>query len=434
MQRPRRAGHAVRRDRLGRRGTRSAASPLAEPLDAGRQRAVRRSASQVDRLGLGDRRGVPARGRGHRRRPHYRRAHPVRHGPHVPALGHGRGADRPGSRSSGRCRPARPGTPTGSPMGTVLHDQLTGRLAELLGRRGRDRRELAARRRHAGERVGARRRCHRRRHRGSAAAAPPDPTAAAVAGRGSSRRPRVSPCSRCRTPTPTSPRSCGPGCPTTWPPRRSLGHGRHRGTCSAVPATGTVRPLAWPAEGTADRAALTADRADRRRPRCCCRTPTPPPCASTSYTPSGIGPLSGTGLTAVVRRRDPVPAADHAGRAVGRAPCSASSGCSPSWRWSGSSSRRCPARWSWCPPRGWTPDPAYVHGLLQALGARAWVQVARLADLTRRGGSRPGPAAARPTRPGCATASSTPPQMGVGARRAPAARGAGRRAHRPRRA
>ena len=58
------------------------------------------------------------------------------------------------------------------------------------------------------------------------------------------------------------------------------------------------------------------------------------------------------------------------------------------------------------PARGWSPDPAYVHALLHAVGAAHWVKVSRLADLTATAES--GPSRQRPTtRPGCASASWT---------------------------
>ena len=133
------------------------------------------------------------------------------------------------------------------------------------------------------------------------------------------------------------------------------------------------------------------------------------PVRATSYTPSGIGPLAGTGLTAVtadapLSRMLSTPAAQAGGAVLGEQRLLAETAMIGLELPSVSRSVVV------VPPRGWTPDPQYVHGLLQMLGTtRRGCACRQLADLVPAASS--GPGRQRPTYPPrCATASSPPPR------------------------
>ena len=81
-------------------------------------------------------------------------------------------------------------------------------------------------------------------------------------------------------------------------------------------ATGTVSPLDWPAEGTADRTALAAIQ-QSGTDEVLLSDVYARPVRATSYTPSGIGPLAGHRAHRGDRGRAAVPDAVDAGSAGG---------------------------------------------------------------------------------------------------------------------
>jgi hypothetical protein len=158
-------------------------------------------------------------------------------------------------------------------------------------------------------------------------------------------------------------------------------------------ASATVQPIAWPAEGTADRASLTAVGSTGTTQILLSDTYAPA-VESTSYTPSGIGPLSGTGLTAVVAdsalsRLLATPPAQLGGPVLGEQRMLAELAMV------GLELPSAQRSLVVVPPRGWSPDPTYIHALLRSVDAAPWAQVTGLADLTAvaaRGPSRQRPA------------------------------------------
>ncbi|MFI5100506.1 MAG: DUF6049 family protein, partial [Actinomycetes bacterium] len=115
-----------------------------------------------------------------------------------------------------------------------------------------------------------------------------------------------------------------------------------------------------------------------------------------SYTPSGIGPLSGTGLTAVVAdsvlsKLLTTPPAQLGGAVLAEQRVLAELAMV------GLELPSVPRSLVVVPARGWSPDPSYVHALLHAVGAAPWVKVTRLTDLTVNAAS--GPSRQRPAYP-----------------------------------
>lgn len=160
-------------------------------------------------------------------------------------------------------------------------------------------------------------------------------------------------------------------------------------------AATTVQPMSWPAEGTADRSSLSAIEASGTTQVLLSDTYAAP-VRSTSYTPSGIGPLSGTGLTAVVAdsalsRLLATPAAQLGGNVLGQQRMLAELAMV------GLELPSAQRSLVVVPPRGWSPDPVYVHALLHAVSAAPWVKVTQLGDLTAAAAS--GPSRQRPTYP-----------------------------------
>jgi hypothetical protein len=160
-------------------------------------------------------------------------------------------------------------------------------------------------------------------------------------------------------------------------------------------ATGTVRPLDWPAEGTADRSSFTAIQQSGTDEVLLSDAFTPP-VRSTSYTPSGIGPLSGTGLTAVttdatLSRLLATPAAQLGGPVLGEQRMLAETAMV------GLELPSTARSLVVVPPRGWTPDPDYVRSLLQVVRTAPWVRVTQLDTLTATAAD--GPSRQRPKYP-----------------------------------
>ena len=157
----------------------------------------------------------------------------------------------------------------------------------------------------------------------------------------------------------------------------------------------TVQALAWPAEGTADRTSLSAIEKTGTR-QVLLSDMYAAPVHSTSYTPSGIGPLSGTALTAVVAdsvlsKLLTTPPAQLGGAALAEQRVLAELAMV------GLELPSVPRSLVVVPARGWSPDPSYVHALLHAVGAAPWVKVTRLTDLTVNAAS--GPSRQRPAYP-----------------------------------
>jgi hypothetical protein len=146
------------------------------------------------------------------------------------------------------------------------------------------------------------------------------------------------------------------------------------------PATAPLPLLDWPADGTADRATL------RALPGTGASTvllsdASAAPVRSVTYTPSGAGPLSGTGLTAVVA--DSVLSnllATSPGRQGG--PALARQRVLAELAMVGAERPSLQRSLVIVPPRRWNPDPVYVQGLLRAVAAAGWVQLVSLSDLT----------------------------------------------------
>ncbi len=150
----------------------------------------------------------------------------------------------------------------------------------------------------------------------------------------------------------------------------------------------TVQALAWPAEGTADRTALSAIEKTGTR-QVLLSDMYAAPARSTSYTPSGIGPLSGTGLTAVVAdsvlsKLLTTPPAKLGGAVLAEQRVLAELAMV------GLELPSVPRSLVVVPARGWSPDPSYVHALLHAVGAASWVKVTQLTDLTANAATGPG--------------------------------------------
>ena len=145
-------------------------------------------------------------------------------------------------------------------------------------------------------------------------------------------------------------------------------------------AAAALALLDWPADGTADRATIAA------LPRTggstvllsdVFATPVHP----VTYTPSGVGLLSGTGLTAVTA--DAVLSnllstspGRMGGAVLGRQRMLAELAMIGAERPSVQRSIVIAA------PRSWDPDTVYVQGLLKAVAAAGWVQLVSLSDLT----------------------------------------------------
>jgi Family of unknown function (DUF6049) len=292
--------------------------------------------------------------------------------------------------------------PDGVPTGTVLHDQLAGRLTELLqAAEGSDVSWLldgdtlesaavlaagaplrATGAASAGTTAGA-----------SGTTARPDPVAAAWL-------------SRLRTQTAGAPVASLPYADIDIASvvRAGLSDDLDTATTLGVDvtaavlgrtATGAVSALDWPAEGTADGTALAAVQ-QSGTDEVLLSDVYARPVRTTSYTPSGIGPLAGTALTAVtgdarLSRLLTTPAAQSGGAVLGEQRLLAETAMIGLELPSVSRSLVV------VPPRGWTPDPQYVHSLLQVLGTASWVRVTQLADLVHGAGS--GPSRQRPTYP-----------------------------------
>lgn len=160
-------------------------------------------------------------------------------------------------------------------------------------------------------------------------------------------------------------------------------------------ATGEVKPISWPAEGTADRATLTALQ-QAGTTQVVLSDTYAQTSRTTTYTPSGIGPLSGTSLTAVttdttLSKLLATPADAAGGPVLGEQRLLAETAMI------GLELPSVSRTLVMVPPRGWSPDPDYVHALLHVLDGAPWVKVTELATLPA--GAANGPGRQRPTYP-----------------------------------
>jgi len=161
----------------------------------------------------------------------------------------------------------------------------------------------------------------------------------------------------------------------------------------AVPVSGDV---AWPADGSADGRTLQTISEQGTGAVILSDTYAAPLHPVTTYTQSGVGPLTGTTLTGVVT--DSVLStllatapAQLGGPALARQRILAELAMVTSELPFDQRSIVV------APPRRWTPDPTYMHSLLEALGQVPWVQPATLDEL--RVGAASGPERKRPTYP-----------------------------------
>jgi hypothetical protein len=154
--------------------------------------------------------------------------------------------------------------------------------------------------------------------------------------------------------------------------------------------------VAWPADGTSDGRTLTALAQMGSRAVILSDQFSATTRAVTTYTPSGVGPITGTSLTGVVS--DTIlstllatPAKQLGGPALAEQRVLAELAMVTA---------ELPAVQRSIvivPPRRWTPDVPYVRGLLEALGQVPWVQPATLDEL--RLAAAQGPARQRPSYP-----------------------------------
>ncbi len=164
----------------------------------------------------------------------------------------------------------------------------------------------------------------------------------------------------------------------------------------ALAAPGSVGPVSWPADGTADTATLTTLAGARSGPVVLSDAFTATVRDVTAFTPSGVGPLARTGLTAAVS--DSVLSA-----LLATSPQSQGGAVTARQRMLselavvGAELPSQPRALVMVPPRRWTPDADYVRGLLQAMGSVPWVQLTTLGDLTATAAT--GPARQVPTYP-----------------------------------
>jgi hypothetical protein len=152
--------------------------------------------------------------------------------------------------------------------------------------------------------------------------------------------------------------------------------------------TGTVVGVSWPAEGTADRATLTALQ-KWAPPQVVLSDTYAEPTRSTTYTPSGVGPLVGTGLTAIttdstLSRLLATPADQAGGPVLGEQRLLAETAMI------GLELPSVSRALVMVPPRGWSPDSDYVHALLHVLDGSPWVTVTELSALVQHPLSGPG--------------------------------------------
>jgi hypothetical protein len=175
--------------------------------------------------------------------------------------------------------------------------------------------------------------------------------------------------------------------------------------------------LAWPADGSTDQRTLAALPGVGSTAVLLSSQYTQPVRPVTTYTPSAVGPLSHTSLTAVVSDVElstllVTPPSQLGGAAMARQRILAELAMVTA---------ELPAvarSVVLVPPRRWTPDPTYVRGVLDALGQVPWVQPVTLADL--RGAAASGPARQRPTYPQTVARRALDPQQFDGIRSAQA--------------
>lgn len=154
--------------------------------------------------------------------------------------------------------------------------------------------------------------------------------------------------------------------------------------------------LAWPADGTADSRTLTALGGVGDKAVLLSSQFAPPARPVTTYTPSAVGPITGTPLTGVVSDAVLSTLIATGPRALGGdalaqqrilAELAMVTAELPSTQRSVVI----------VPPRRWTPDPGYLHTLLGSLGQVPWVQLATLAEL--RTSAATGPVRQKPAYP-----------------------------------
>lgn len=154
--------------------------------------------------------------------------------------------------------------------------------------------------------------------------------------------------------------------------------------------------LAWPAEGTADSRTLAALAGIGAKAVLLAGPYAPTARPITTYTPSGVGPVTGSTLTGVVGDAElsslvATPTQQLGGPALAQQRVLAELAMITAELPSVQRSVVI------VPPRRWTPDATYLHGLLDAFSHVPWVQPATLADL--RVAAAAGPVRARPTYP-----------------------------------
>jgi Family of unknown function (DUF6049) len=154
--------------------------------------------------------------------------------------------------------------------------------------------------------------------------------------------------------------------------------------------------VAWPADSTSDSRTLTALGGLGFRSVVLSSLFTPTVRAVTTYTPSTLGKVTGTSMTGAVS--DSVlstllatPPRQLGGNAMAQQRILAELAMVTAEQ---PSTQRSVII---APPRRWTPDADYIHGLLDALGQVPWVQPATLAEL--RVAATAAPARARPSYP-----------------------------------
>ena len=164
----------------------------------------------------------------------------------------------------------------------------------------------------------------------------------------------------------------------------------------SVGSTPAEADVAWPADGTADSRTLTALAGLGSAAVILSDQLAAPVRAITTYTPSGVGPLTGTRLTAIVADNllstlIATPTAQQGGAALARQRFLAEIAMITAELPSAQRSLVI------VPPRRWTPDATYVKGVLDALGQVPWAKPATIAEL--RTTAADGPARQRPTYP-----------------------------------
>jgi len=154
--------------------------------------------------------------------------------------------------------------------------------------------------------------------------------------------------------------------------------------------------LAWPADSTADSRTLAALPGIGSSAVLLSSQFTPTVRAVTTYTPSAAGPLAGTPLTAVVSDLGlstllATPPAQLGGPALAQQRILAELAMVTAEL---PSTQRSVVL---VPPRRWSPDAAYIHGLLDAIAAVPWVRPVTVGDVLA--GAAQGPARQRPSYP-----------------------------------